>query len=53
MKSSRFFSGPLAPVATTVDVPSECVRAYAKSPFTFNSSTVKWIAMRMFLKIAS
>src|SRR5207253_6949507 len=53
MKSSRFASGPVAPVATTVDVPAECVRAYAKLPFTFSSSTVKWIAMRMFLKTAS
>src|SRR2546430_15136897 len=53
MKSSRFASGPLAPVATTVAVPAEWVRAYATSPFTVSSSTVKWIAIRMFAKTAS
>ena len=53
MKSSRFASGPVTPVATTVDVPAECVRAYAKSTFTFSSSTVKCIAMRMFLNTES
>src|SRR6266571_2592942 len=53
MKSSRFASGPLAPVATTVAVPAEWVRAYARSPFTVSSSTVKWIAIRMFAKTAS
>src|SRR5213593_3808701 len=52
-KSSRFASGPLAPVATTVAVPAEWVRAYATSPFTVSSSTVKWIAIRIFENTAS